>query len=344
MSFESSRGNKNPESSSWDWDAIAKKSQAELGREAKNYASEHADVARIFDELLNPINMNSLKEVFLEDALRSGVLPTEMNFIPREHIYLLGEENDWDTATFGYYNPMGDYIAVRAGAITSIERIKDPATQFCRFLRHIIHEEGHAASTRTLGMRRVRTGYHVQEGNFPLRALAKRFLPFYKQKPPRMLFFVFNEGVNEMISDRIIRRYLDRYPATLKNGQIVNTKSYETALKNFPNFNSRRYSAYQAFVEQFSEYIERICGMPAGKVQEALIAGFYSGTDLPEDLLDETVGPGFTRALADADTGEKLIELVGAYNFPNEHGEGVKEEISRKWRSYTDRIKENPRT
>jgi hypothetical protein len=145
-----------------------------------------------------------------------------------------------------------------------------------------------------------------------------------KKEVTDRLFTMFDEGVTEKLARELAIKYMEQEKVLGKTDflkseeidQATNTFSKTFLYKLDGNLSTGAFIEDLAvdLVNAFIAKVSREAGVPQKMVWESIIRGQYEGEDMDsfetKQLLAETVSPGFAERLRDADTDQKLLDLV----------------------------------
>jgi hypothetical protein len=132
---------------------------------------------------------------------------------------------------------------------------------------------------------------------------------------------LFNEGVTELIAQRVSREYLIGYPMRLEDGSVLDLESYEYFLNAYhlEHGTSKDYDAAREFVRSLCIHIATIRDISSESIENAFIAGYFRGTEeffQDPNFLDVVLGNGFSQQLRLARSADDLKGIVRDYKMP----------------------------
>lgn len=289
-----------------------------------------------FNEIVEKIDFNKLKLLYENDAVKSGVEPGDINFLPPSRIFNIEEdiENNEEISRFGYYNIVENYISINYSKIKeSAEKLNVNPEIF--LLKVIGHEESHAVSKHNIFYKakskssvvlsKVQSGYSL--------AKTREHVKENKNHP---LFNGFNEGITEIYTYDIIGAYLRENP------EFSNEKQ-EDGHGHIRNFNKifiySGYATEMRLVETFMQAIAKATDCDIKDVRNAFVSGYFSGENFYDKELSESFniifGKSFMKGLEKTTTKDKSVVLScikklerwRIKNLTNEQREKIKEEV-----------------
>jgi hypothetical protein len=280
---------------------------AQLEKEAYAFREEHPEVALWLYDHLNKINPRGLNAAF-KNVIESvhGTFDEE-RVVSTERTYIVGRSDDAEAA---HYVGTG-ITAINGLSFAQYEHKKMPiAWKTAILLDLVCHENAHATGKisfeLTPDVMRTNVGYSAD---------------IQTESHKYTVASLFNEGVTELVSQRVAREYLIGYPMILEDGSILDIEAYDRFLESYhiELGTPISYAAARDFVRALSRHIAQTLSTTSELVEDAFVAGYFRGTeeyfDNP-DFLDGVVGPGFSAQMRAAATAEDLQRIVREYEMP----------------------------
>lgn len=278
--------------------------------------------------ILNAVNFNTLRTIFNEHAIKSGVNSDNVTLVEREHIKKGGNFSDH----MGIYRFETNDIHLNEGAINLFSTQDTAPDKVAFVLSTLFHEETHAlvGFKRTeqeedalFGLLRKRTVF-VKSGF--QEAQKSYFIGNLGESTVKMCWF--NEGmVDEMASD-IFTEYLKRDPM-----KTLNPKKEMGFVEHYP--------LACLFVRCFREQIAEVSGVPEEIVWNAMIHHYINNDSLFKDEIKEALEEVFSDQFIN-----NLASVETSFNNPVYTARAFKEVLTKErarrlFSSFTDTLVQN---
>lgn len=275
-----------------------------------------------FNELLEQIDFDVLRSIFLAYLNRSGIKSEDANILNKKDIMCLSHDTTDKTSkkynSYAFYSLEANKIFV---FFKTLKKKKGAVT--LEMLLHVIaHEMTHAASRNEVEYRgfdkEASTGY----AKFPAEefkwaddgpgSIQERVERARKRRFERSI--VTNKGENflnfeESVNEKLSREIIDEYARI--TGSTVSIKKYKAASKK-----ERITYEYDKFVTYLDRTIDRIAeyvGMPPQTVWEAILRGKFNENDLTDptviEELESLFGEGYLKRLSDGNFEDAMTLL-----------------------------------
>ena len=275
---------------------------ARLETSARQFATEQPETAIWLHDHFRMINMRGLRSSFKNVIERAHGNFDPERLVPFERTYVANDGS-------GYLSD-AETIKIHGPEFVGLENEVHLTGKMATLIDLVCHENAHAigriAVSEKGNMTRYEIGYSVQEGT-----AATRF----------DTGILFNEGVTELVSQRVTREYLIGYPLMLEDGSVLDLETYEHFLDSYhlERGTTRDYAVARDFVRVLSMHVAKALSTKPGLVEDALVAGYFRGTEEffnDPDFLDGVLGPGFSGQLRSAQTADDLEKIIHEYQMP----------------------------
>lgn len=293
-----------------------------LGAVSQQCEARHPEACAKLRLFLDGVDFQNLYGIFYEYFDKSEV--------PRERL------NHKINFFFGEYNNqenVASYVMTANAIIFNIpyfERLfnneQGPSgaeNAYRVFLHALVHEYGHAFShtehlheegvdhgqpvlykVTTIGFDRDASMHHLSDADNTIHAGA-----------PARIYELFNEGINELLSQEVVQEYARRNPIDKRLAGVTGPGTVSVGHMAEANISKERriYSIAERFVVSLTEAIAEKTGVSQKEVWRSILRQYFSGEIEFRDfgpLLDELWDEGFARDLADARDGLDLTNLA----------------------------------
>ena len=283
--------------------------------DTESLEEKYREAQKMISEVISHINERVLYETFAEELGKSGGDIATMNFIPLEKI-----EHRYENINIAEYgvsnNLIGIDIITNAKVLEKKEVKPSDAQRRLEILHSVIHEETHAVAHTTFleqtGINHddevilhavVRAGYRKSE-----QRLTKTPTGIVSERTD--VHRAINEGVTELLAQRILKTYNQRSP-------LIDTTHAErdVFIQQLKKITGSSYSKEVYAAKLYATLLSEATGVPYENVENALVRGYLRGAEFISDeavtLLDELLGDSmgkFLKTMSENNTSTNPFE------------------------------------
>lgn len=273
-------------------DVLPPEDSANIEELFKRQEIEESEKDPRLETILQKIDLDVLKVIFLDYAKKAGLEPDDVNLLGLDRI----KHKTWDSTMNGQYNSLKNLAALNYDNIASAAG--QPDNVRFQTLQTLVHEQTHAVSRNIVLA-------------FVIKRMGRIDISVTDCKSGygnNDIFTAFNEGVVEKLSREITQRYIQADPKFKAADEARVQLSYEPEV---------------AIVEAIITKISEDVGISAETVWGAIIRGLIEGTNFADSELkqefDSTFGPRFVEKLGgrtpyQEDFG-RLMDQISGYRL-----------------------------
>ena len=281
---------------------VEKPQEVEQEVEEEQYSAE-------MKEILEKIDFDKLKGLFLEVVSKHGIDEKSINFLGKDRIR--GSQGDWRN---NYYHFKSNTINLEeqdASNEQMQDRIESLGGKELHLLRRLVHEETHAVIKNRLDKDGSQNGY--------TRSCSENeddAVEWYSRWGQETIFKAFNEGVVDKLSREILLKYAEQ--TSQSANEVVILK--KTLKKNSTGV---AYAMEVKMVDTIIKYLAKENKVTKKKIWDLIVEGLVKGEVFEDSELTEyfskAFGPGFVKDLARVNPKsihDKSLELLATkYGF-----------------------------
>lgn len=271
--------------------------------------------------VLEEIDYDLLKSTFTELTTKSQVAKEDVNFIPREDIFIVPPGTITTVAGSSAFKINENIILMSAETLLKAREKRGEVQARQVIFYELVHEYCHAVGANRLGWGKFeeREDADLEEKSAAyakFQTLIEKSEDGERAVEAANSFVLFNEGITDEIAHRVLETYLARTDffgmraSKLRDGE-------KEGLFSFSPHMSVDYRTARSFADMIVERISKLCEVPKDVTWNAIIGDYFRGVALPKDLLDEILGRSFTYNLGAAESATDLKDVAKFYNFPD---------------------------
>ncbi|KKW19956.1 MAG: hypothetical protein UY63_C0004G0041 [Parcubacteria group bacterium GW2011_GWA2_51_10] len=293
--------------------------QQTVRKQAEILKTRYPEEVGWIEDVVQAIDFDELRGVFFELTAKSQVAREDVNFIPRENIFIVPPSVITTPGSSSAFKIEENVILMSAQEMLETRKKRGEIQARQIILYELIHEYCHA-----VGANRAEQGPYKERSDVDLReknvAYAKvQSLIEKKSGKDQVIdsansFMLFNEGITDEIAHRVLETYLSRKDFFGITASSLFKKEKE-GLFSFSPHMSIHYRTARTFADMLVDRISKISEVPKDVVWNGVIGDYFRGTGLPKELLDEVIGPGFTYNLGEAESAADLKDLAKHFDF-----------------------------